>query len=59
MKIILLALLLAGCATYPNMSSEESQRELDIFMAELRVQLRTVDLNLLRKRVDVGSKLAP
>jgi hypothetical protein len=43
MKIILLALLLTGCAV------NEDQRELDIFMSELKVKERSLPHNFLKK----------
>jgi hypothetical protein len=50
MKIILLALLLTGCAV------NEDQRELDIFMSELKVKERSLEL---LNRVNVPRQLTP
>lgn len=47
MKIMLVVLLLAGCA------ANEDQRELDIFMSELKIKERALDPQLLRKRIYV------
>lgn len=36
MRIMLVVLLVSGCASYPEMTREEAQKELDAFFAELK-----------------------